>query len=101
MLGGGHFEILRRPPAQDAAEEEDESGGKQQQRPEPQQQRRELERRTIQDEVAVTGDHVVDDFRVARAPSHLLPYLVPEILGERRVRIGEGLVLADETAQLG
>ena len=79
--------------ARDAAEKQD--GGSQ-----PQQDRRRLERRLVEDEVAVAVGHVREDLVVALAGGDLLADLRAQIVGELGVRVGDRLVLADEAAQL-
>src|SRR6185503_7898641 len=67
---------------------------------EPQQPGARLERRAIAHEVAVTRRQVVDDLRVALAGGDLRPHLLAQVRRQRRVGLGDGLVLADQAAQL-
>ena len=59
-----------------------------------------LERGPIEHEVAVAFDHVLADLGIASSLRDLRADLVAQVEGERRVRVGDGLVLADEAAQL-
>jgi hypothetical protein len=59
-----------------------------------------LQRGSIEHEVSVALCEEGNDLVVASAGFHLLTNLPPEIDRELRPRLGEGLVLADETAHL-
>ena len=68
-------------------------------RPEPQEQRRRLDRRLVQHEVAIARDQVLLDLGVALALKRQLAHFAAQVFGQRRRRIGQRLVLADEAAQ--
>ena len=67
----------------------------------PEQQRRALERRPVEDEVAVAADHELADFAIALASSDLCANLAPQVVRQFGIGTRQGFVLADETAQLG
>ena len=76
-------------------------GDEQHERARPEQHGGGLHRRTVEHEVAVARDQVVDDLLVAAAGLDLLAHLVAQVDGELRVRVGERLVLAHQAAQHG
>ena len=59
-----------------------------------------LDRRPVEHEIAVARDHVLADLVVALARDGLRAHLAAQVLGERRVGVGDRLVLAHEAAQL-
>ena len=73
----------------------------QRERPEPQEPRRPLDRRPVEDEVAVARDQEGADLVVRLARDRERAHFAAQVLGERRVRVGERLVLAHEAAQVG
>jgi hypothetical protein len=79
---------------------DDAAAGKQHERSEPQQPRRTLDRRIVEDEVAIARDEVLLDLVVVLALQRELAHLAPEVIGERGIGVRQRLILADEAAQL-
>src|ERR1043165_10274086 len=90
----------RKRAAAQEAQHEVEAGNQEEERSGPEEERRRLERRPVEQEVAVALDHEVDDLALGLAGGELLADLVAQVDRERRVRFGERLVLAHEAAQL-
>ena len=76
-----------------------EAGHDGQRRTEPQQVGGGLHRRPVAHEVAVTVHQVGGDFLVVLAEIHLRADLAAQVLGQARLRVGDGLVLTDQAAQ--
>ena len=91
---------LRRTPAAQAAHQHHQAGQQQRERPDPERRRAGLERRPVEHEVAVARHHELAHFTLARALGELLAHLVAQVDGERRIGVGERLVLAHQAAQL-
>jgi hypothetical protein len=86
--------------AAQVAQQDEEAADEQQRGPRPEQHGRRLERRLVQDEVAVAVDHVGEDLVVGPSRGDLLANLAAQIVRELGVGVSDGLVLADEAAQL-
>lgn len=72
----------------------------QQHRAEPQQIRQRFDRRTVQDEIAIALHEIVLHVGLGGAGTQFFANLAAQVDGQVGVGIGEGLVLADEAAQL-
>jgi hypothetical protein len=70
-------------------------------RADPQQRGAGLERRAVANEVAIAVGHELHHLLVAGAAAQLLADLAAQVVGEARMRVGNGLVLAHQAAQLG
>ena len=91
---------VHRCPSAQHDEPYDHAARQQQERSEPQQVSRRLDGRLVQHEVAVARDEIRADLVVALAGDGQIPHLLAQVLRERRVGVGERLVLAHEAAQL-
>jgi hypothetical protein len=95
--------VGERPLASPQVEQQRGQGGDEQQAgTKPEQQRDALDRRTVEDEIAIADDHKVDDFLVADLPAAIMPRISRRrSTASSAFESAMGLVLADQAAQLG
>ena len=85
--------------ATDHEGQRDQRNGQQRGRRQPQHRGGGVERRTVEDEVAVAIGHVAADLLGRLAALEHLAHLLAQVDGEVGVRVGDGLVLAHQAAQ--